>query len=314
MMTFELRFLVIVLAAFAWSSLVASALVAWRWRRRLRAGDDAGALVRLRLFPAAVGSATAALAAVAYLLFEPRGLLHEPLGIMLPALALSGGTLAAVAFAGVIRSYWITRRAVRAWTAAGETVRLPGITAPALVVASEFPVVAVIGWLRPTVIIARSVLDACTPEELRAILAHEQAHIDERDNLKRLALGHVPDPLTWTPLGRHIQAAWLQASEDAADDSVGRLGPEGRPLLAQALIRVARLVPPGARLTVPLSALYCGEGLDRRIRRLLGPPSPPRPRQSPGRVRVAGVLLFASSVLALEAVHHTVEAAVAFLP
>ena len=60
-----------------------------------------------------------------------------------------------------------TRRLTREWLATAEPVALSGITRAAVAVASPFPVVAIVGFRRPTLVIARSVLAACSPEELR---------------------------------------------------------------------------------------------------------------------------------------------------
>jgi beta-lactamase regulating signal transducer with metallopeptidase domain len=194
-------------------------------------------------------------------------------------------------------------------------VSLPGVSAPALVIDSAFPVVAVAGLVRPRLLIAKTVLDACSPEELRAILAHEQGHIDRRDNLRRLMLGAIPDVLAWLPLARRIQTAWLEAAEDAADDMAEALGSEGRAVLAQALLRVARLAPGAAPVSLPASALYRGESLDRRIRRLLAPAAHAPAAGAAWILRwgLGGVVL-SLALLTLRDIHDLVEAAVIFLP
>jgi Zn-dependent protease with chaperone function len=92
------------------------------------------------------------------------------------------------------------------WLRSAQPVTLAGISAPALVVESEFPVVSVVGLRRPRLVIARAVLDSCSNEELRAILAHEQGHIDRRDNLRRLLLSIAPDILNWLPVSERMFA------------------------------------------------------------------------------------------------------------
>ena len=124
-----------------------------------------------------------------------------------------------------------------------QPVTLAGISAPALVVDSDFPVVTVVGLRRPRLVIARSVLESCSDEELRAILAHEQGHIDRHDNLRRLLLSIAPDVLNWLPVSAKMFAAWRDAAEEAADDDAARTGADGRLRLASALVKVARLAP-----------------------------------------------------------------------
>jgi beta-lactamase regulating signal transducer with metallopeptidase domain len=159
-----------------------------------------------------------------------------------------------------------------AWMAEASPVSLPGVHVPTFAVASDFPIVAVVGWRRPTLVIARTVLEHCTPEELTAIVAHERGHIERRDNLRRLLLAAAPDVLAWLPTSRDLIARWRDAAEEAADDDAARASAESRLNLASALVKVARLSPSApAAAIVPASALYRGESLEARVRRLLEP-------------------------------------------
>ena len=85
-------------------------------------------------------------------------------------------------------------------------------------------------------------------------------------------------------------------------------------LLAQALIKVARIAPASTLGDLPASALYRGENIERRVRRLLAPrPAPPARLPLAWRL-VTLASLFTGSVLTLHALHELVEAAVANLP
>lgn len=312
-MTFEARFVVIVLAAFAWSSL-AAAIVVPALVRRLRADDPAERarrLLRLRAQPALVGLAAAVLAATAFLLFEPRGL-DENYGVVLRSLAFLSLVLLGVS-AGRAALVWLaTRRLMRTLIEHAVPTPLAGISIPTLVIDSAFPIVAVVGVVRPRLIVARSVLTECSPDELLAILAHERAHIERRDNLARVLLGAMPDVLTWLPFSTRLATAWQESAEHAADDEAGRHVQEGRLVLAEALIRVARLAPPAATLPLLTSALYRGEDLTSRVERLMRP-LPPATSAS-RRARWAASLGLVVCAATLEAVHELVEVAVAFLP
>jgi Zn-dependent protease with chaperone function len=313
--TFEARFVVIVLAAFAWSSLAAALIVPIVFRRLQRQDSvvRAQSLVRLRALPALVGAGTALVAATSFLLFEPRTI-DEDYGVILKSLAL----LPLAFFAGsMVRGslgWFATSRLMRALTRNADPVTLPGIVVPAVVVDSEFPIVAVVGVVRPRLVVARSVLTHCPADELEAILAHEQAHIDRRDNLSRLALSAMPDVLAWLPVSARIRAAWQESAEHAADDTAGRGGQEGRLVLAQALLRVARLAggPVATALPLPTSALYRGEDLTRRVARLMQPLPPAASSARWSRWAVSIVLVACGATL--EALHELVEVAVAFLP
>jgi Zn-dependent protease with chaperone function len=316
-MSYELRLLIVALTAFAVTNFVASGLVAGLWTR-LRAGDAAGragALLRLRSLPAMAAVAAAVYGAVAFLLFEPREQ-DETFGVVLMLLA---GVAAALIASGVWRAWRFVQRArriQRAWLDQAEPIGLSGVSMPAFAVTSAFPIVAVVGFVRPTLIVARSVMSACTAGEMRAILAHEQGHVTRRDNLARAALAVLPDILGWLPASRRLAASWHQAAEDAADDCAASAGPHGRLTLASALIRVARIAPASAAsATLPATALYRGDDIARRVRRLLDPLSPPATRRAPGlRRALAAACLLAAGALAMERMHDLVEALVTLLP
>ncbi len=313
-MTFEVRLAVLVLASFAAASLAASILVPGiASRMRLaRPRSIATALTTLRLLPAGAGLIAAAITFTSFVIFEERDRI-ETTGVLLQVLAVL--TLAFTA-AFAVRWYLITRqtrRLIARWLPIARPIQLGAARVPAFVVDSDFPVIGVIGVVRLKLVIAQSVLDACTPEELEAILAHEQAHIERHDNLWR-ALIMAADVLTWLPISRQLHSAWHAATEEAADDYAARLGHRGRPLLAQALVKVARLaVAPAAPQDLPATALYRGDDIERRVRRLLAPEDDAtRPRRA---WRVLLALGFAALTIAsLETVHLILEAAVHGLP
>jgi Zn-dependent protease with chaperone function len=312
--TFELRILILVLAAFAAASLAASVFVPASLRRaaRHRVTMRPDVLFSARVMPAIAGALVALASLVACLAFEPRG--PEGTGVVLPALAAVAAAGLALGAGRWLRTIAATRRAMRRWMQTADPVALPGVSTPAAAVDSVFPIVAVVGLVRPRLVIARSVLAACPADELEAILAHERHHIARRDNLKRALLIALPDPLSWWPASRRWLTDWHDAAEDAADEAAGRLGEGGRLLLAQALIRVARLTPPGAMpLALPACALYRGGSLERRVRRLLEP-DVPTSRTRPSWLRAAGLAGAAGAFAALDTVHQVIELAVTQLP
>jgi Zn-dependent protease with chaperone function len=314
-MTYAMRLAVLSLAAFTLGGLVAAAVVPWLSRRARTGGPRARAATALaiRLLPAAASCGLAALVAVSFVAFEPIGR-EETTGRLLVALAALAVVLIGVAAARWVLMVQATDRVVRRWMADAEPARLDGIEAPAFAVSSVFPIVSVVGLFRPRLIVARSVLAACTADELRAILAHEQGHIDRRDNLRRALLGALPDVLGGLPVSRRLLDDWHAATEEAADDRAARLGEAGRLLLAQALVKVARLAPPALEARqLPASALYRGEGVEHRVRRLLVPEHLVPSRRLAPRVAIA-VLVLAAVLASMETVHLIVEAAVHGLP
>ena len=312
-MSFDARLVVIALATFAFANVICCTLVSWLWPRRTASPlVRAESLRHLRLLPALVAALSMALAALSFISFEPRG--QEHIGTLMPALAIVAALLGASGLWRLVQSLIITRRAARDWMRGAVPITLDGWTRPAFVIESRFPIVAVVGIWRPRLLVARIVLEACTPEELRAILAHEQGHAERRDNLGRLLIAVTPDVIAWLSLSKRMAAAWHDAAEEAADECADALGERGRLLLAEALIRVARLAPAGPPAVLPASALYRGENIERRVRRLLSPLAPTEIRWSLWQRRLGRAGFVLACVLALQGVYEIVEAAVTFLP
>ena len=316
-MIFELRLVVVALAAFAGVSLAMAALVpfiAERWAVGSPA-RRAKRLAALRLLPSVAAFVTSAIVTASFVFFENRRD-GEHYGQAMPLLAAFAVLLLATTAWRVYRLTRSTRTIVREWLRGAEPITLPGVNIPAFAVPAGFPIVAVVGLNRPRLIIARSVLATCSDEELRAVLAHEQGHVERRDNLRRLLLAATPDVLTWLPASSKMFAAWRQAAEEAADDDAANAGRHGRVQLASALVKVARLAP--AEVCPPpmsASALYRGEDLERRVRRLLEPDGPKTAASGPAWIsRAAIASAIAVSVLVLEDIHGFVETLIHTLP
>jgi Zn-dependent protease with chaperone function len=315
--TFDARFAIVILAAFASASIVASLVAVWQWRRaRVPAApvDRATFIFHLRLLPLVASSAWASLAMVSFFFFEPRAS-GERIGAVLLLSSIAGLTLLFGAAMRVTVAIVRHRRLLRTWLENATPIDLPGISIPALAIDTTFPVVAVVGVFRPRLVIARRVLDACPPEELAAILDHERGHIRRRDNARRMLLLALPDPMSWTRIGRAIDLAWHDAAEEVADEAPGDgRGDAGRIALAAALVRVARMVSAGETLSeLPASALYRGEPLEHRVRRLLDP-IPPRPRAPRHYQWIALATFIGLSIVLLNPIHQLLEAAVTLLP
>lgn len=316
-MNFDARFAIVILAAFASANAVASLVTMWQWRRAtapLAPQDRATFLFHLRLLPLVAALLWASLAMASFFLFEPREQ-SERVGLVLVGASSLGLALLVAAAVRVSLAMMQHRRLLRVWLQASTPVSLPGVSIPALALDVAFPVVAVVGIWRPRLVIARRVLEACPPDELAAILDHERGHILRRDNARRLLLLALPDPLSWISMGRDIDLAWHDAAEEVADEAPGAgRGDAGRVALAAALVRVAKMVPEGEILSeLPASALYRGEPLERRVRRLLDP-IPPRPRAPRHRQWLALALFIGASVVLLNPIHDLLEVLVTTLP
>lgn len=219
----------------------------------------------------------------AFMRLEPR---HS--GERISALMIVLATACCLALlAGPIRgvlSAVATARLERRWRSRATPIHLPRSPVPAFAIDEEFPLVAVVGILRPRLYVARRVLRHCTADEMAAIVAHETAHHRRRDNLKRLILWSCPDLLSFSAATGELERAWSESCDRAADDYAARRG--SRLDLAAALVKVARALDAPAPAGDLLAAFCCGGGGDitTRVRRLLNPPG------STGTQRAGGVL------------------------
>ena len=269
----------------------------------------AAALLWLRVFPITGALAfAAALVLPTFLYYEPPHT-DEPLRRTMTAIA-------AIGIAVLIRSLWrvgstwlATRRLSHRWRRAGRrtTEVAPGL--PAFVIDEPFPTVAVIGCVRPALFVSQRVLDECAPDEIRAMAAHERAHVSSLDNLKRLLLRGCPR----LPLGARLESAWSMAAEEAADAAAVAAEPDRRLDLANALIRLARLAPP-PDLPEGVSAFYHGGSIESRVRLLLDPPAPTASGQERLFLLLAGITLALAFIVSAPAIHAGMEALVRLLP
>ena len=303
--------------------------LAERFTLRWSAGARARLLFLLRIAPAALSMFLVALFLTpAYVVYEPRAT-AETVSLKLALLALvSLVGLVLVALRG-LAAWRATRRLTADWKAHGKPVRIEGVGTQAFLIEHTFPIIAIVGALRPKLFIARRVLAALTPDEIVAALAHESGHLATRDNLKRGLLRACRDSLLIIPCGRSLDGAWAEASECAADEYAAREGRETALDLASALVKIARMVPGGARPTMPAGAFLLGDedsaGVKWRVRRLVqlaGLES--QPQLKPGLCKsillwvsatsLVVLLAFAASTpVVLLTVHALIERAVFFL-
>jgi hypothetical protein len=213
-----------------------------------------------------------------------------------------------------LRSIRATQRVTRSWTPGARTIDIAELSIPAFVIEAQFPVVAIVGIFHQRLFIARQVLEQCSTAELRAVVAHERAHLQHRDNLLRLLLRCFPDLLSITPIAARLERAWTRASEERADDEVAR---EGLGLeLASALCKVARLAR--GSLQLPVMALYHGADVAHRANRLLQPKirtTSVQSRATPDWLGFAFLIvaLLIGSATELPRLHAVTETAVRFL-
>jgi len=225
----------------------------------------------------------------------------DPAALAAAALVVIG----AVAMGGSVRAAACglrhTRRFHR-WVA-GQEIPVPaGLAAVAaevglrgrlrLVAGTEQLAVAA-GLARPYVVVSIGLVDALGGAELRAVLAHEQAHLRRRDPLRVLLARVLVAHLWFLPIARDLRRWARNGYELAADrDAAGRYG---RPALAGALLRV---VSPPVGVEAAVTRFADPALLASRVSQLESG-HPPRPAPvAAGRavLTVAGALAFVAVV------------------
>ena len=190
------------------------------------------------------------------------------------------GALAAISAIGVtfaiwcgLRSWQATRSLLKKWLRDATPVELDSVDVPAFRLPHSFPIIAVVGTLRPRLFIAEHVLRSLSRDELVAAIAHEYGHMAAHDNLKRSLLRASRAALLIIPCGRSLDRAWGQASEAAADEYAAQQSSRVALNLASALVRIARLIPTDERVVMPSSAFLVGgeetRGVKARVKRLV---------------------------------------------
>lgn len=164
----------------------------------------------------------------------------------------------------------------------------------------------VAGLWRPQVLLPEALLEDA-PEALRAVLAHELAHVCRRDTVVNLLLRATALPVAYHPATAWLQRRIQHARELLCDD-VAASAMRSPNAYAQVLLRLAlQLVHTGGEThqsSVGLFARTSTPLLEERIMNLIAPPAPLRTADRVLRVTGAAALLCAA-VAAVSVVHLT---------
>jgi hypothetical protein len=316
------------LLALAWFGAVNAALSAaaagfgWLFERglvTLRASRASAVLLLLKLVPGVVALFfTCVVFLPGHYRFEPAGADESP-GYTLVAFGTLGAATLALAARRGLRNASLTRRIERRWSERADGPRLFAEgRLPVYGLPDAAPVIALAGHLRPRVFVGRPVIEAFTKDEMEVSLAHELAHHEARDNLKRMLVACSPDLLGVWPSGRALERRWRAAVEFAADARAVDGKAERAVSLASALLKVARLVP--TQGAAALSGFYDETLLSARIDRLLSPDLGEQRHHglTPAWEVLLGSATLFGALLAAEAawfaVHLATEGLVRFLP
>jgi Zn-dependent protease with chaperone function len=189
-------------------------------------------------------------------------------GTALPLLALSLAVL-------MVRAGWLVHRA-GCLVAALPTATVPPRLLQALArtdtrgvicVAVEVPVAFCAGALRPQVVVSSGLVERLKPDELDAVLIHEQDHARRREPLARAIRQAAADVLFYMPLVRWwSQQQAIQAELRADRAAIQRLG-------ARPVAGALRMLESASGLGG--SVAFAGAGA-QRVAQVLGDPVPRR--------------------------------------
>jgi hypothetical protein len=272
----------------------------------------AAVLLALRLLPPIAGLFGAfGIVLPMFLWFEPSDT-NEPVAITLAVAAVAGAGWLTRGAWRALSGWRATRALARAWRTRGRRLDMFDPPVPVFAIDETYPLVAVVGFRRPQLFISERVLRACPPDEVRAMILHECAHVAARDNIKRFVLRACPALLS---ANRGVEHLWGCAAEEAADAAAATLRPGLRTDLAHGLIRVARLATSTHR-PLSASAFYLGDAIEARVRRLLEPDEPEIAFSISIRALSFGfaAVVCVSFVVFGSALHDALEAIVRFLP
>lgn len=271
----------IVLAALLLGNSCTSLISSLTWRlvgpravKRLSASSCASIIFLLRTFPIVLGIVCVCLLLTpAYLEHEPRHG-HEPVSLKLAILASASAIGLALALFRGLAAWRATSRLNSDWLRHAKPISLPLVRIPSFRIQHQFPVIAIVGVLRPRLFIADQVLNSLGQEELIAAIEHEAGHVVANDNLRRGLMRACRDVLVMIPSGRLLDRAWVEASEAAADEYAAGRGRRVALDLASALVKIARLIPTGMKPAMPAGAFIVSaqeevSGVKARVRRLM---------------------------------------------
>jgi beta-lactamase regulating signal transducer with metallopeptidase domain len=166
-----------------------------------------------------------------FLYFEPKGL-DEQLGVL--PITLSAVCLVVLGWR-VWQAVSVCKRTselCRHWTdGVQEAQQKQGL--PVFTTSSSAPALAVVGIRQPRLLLCPELLLKLNRAELDRALAHEAAHVRNRDNFRKMTL-----LLCWFPGMAALERRWADASELAADESAVSNTREALDL-ASALVKIS---------------------------------------------------------------------------
>jgi hypothetical protein len=174
--------------------------------------------------------------------------------------------------------------------------------------ARELPIAFTIGALRPRAVIGTALAAALSPSLLSAVAAHEAAHVDRRDNLRK-GFASITARLLPGRARTMILGDLDLACEEACDGRAAAA--TGDPLVVAEAILAAERLARGIWIPRTASSFHASP-LEARVEALLRR-SMSADRGSPPASRWGWLLLACSSIVAAVPLHDALEDVVALL-
>ncbi len=266
---FALRGVAVAFSVFVivYCALSVAVCLTWnRFRQRIRhhrVRRIADSLFALRMFPLATAAViTAAFTVPSFLLLEPRAI-DEPVGGVSLALGVFGALLALVGATNAFVAIFRASRSISSWTTDAHPVATID-SIPILRIHRSVPPMTAAGIVRPKVLLSGVAEFLLSDRELQTALNHEIAHVQRRDNLRKLLFRFVAFPGM-----RALEASWVEATEMAADDAA--VSSHGEALdLAAALIKLARFAPADSSVELTAALVHNPASMmNARVERLI---------------------------------------------
>jgi beta-lactamase regulating signal transducer with metallopeptidase domain len=163
-----------------------------------------------------------------------------------------------------------------------------GITAPiGVVMTDRLSGPAILGWLRPRILLPRGLVSSLTRDQLRAVLFHELAHFRSLDVPLNWLFSLAAAVHWFNPLAHYASHAWARFREEAADElAMIWMKESSRASYGPALIRA---IQQSQGTAPPFGALAISESIHHLKRRLVMIHH--YRQKSPHRFVVGGILI-----------------------
>jgi beta-lactamase regulating signal transducer with metallopeptidase domain len=148
--------------------------------------------------------------------------------------------------------------------------RAAGVTAPiGLVVTDRVVSPALMGWLRPRILLPAALTVTLTERQLTMVLLHELAHFRKLDIPAGWLLAAVWAAHWFNPFAWLMVSGWRQFREEAADETaLAWLGAADGQAYGATLLRILRFEN-GARAAIPFGSLAIGESMQNLKTRMI---------------------------------------------